>query len=78
MTADRDDTASNREERTGDARTIPAEDDHGKTVVDRRSQEIGKVTDVEGDTMYVDPDPSITERSRPPSTGTWTPVAISP
>lgn len=55
MTADRDEPAS-------DTRVIPEDDDQGKNVVDTRGQEIGMVTTVEGNTMYVDPNPSLTEK----------------
>lgn len=61
MTPDRDDPTDERTS-TGHARTIPEEDDMGKNVVDMQGQEIGVVSNVEGDTMYVDPDPSMTER----------------
>lgn len=45
----------------GGTRTIPEDDDVGKNVVDMRGREIGMVEDAEGDTMHVDPDPSLTE-----------------
>lgn len=61
MTPDRDNPTDERTETTRH-RTIPEDGDKGKDVVDTRGREIGVVTDVEGDTMYVDPDPSITER----------------
>lgn len=61
MTPDRDDPTDERTETAGH-RTIPEDGDRGKDVVDGRGREIGVVTDVEGDTMYVDPDPSVTER----------------
>jgi len=47
-----------------DEMVAPSEDDEGKTVVNAAGDEIGMVVDVEGDTMYVDPDPSITDRIR--------------
>lgn len=62
MTPDRDDSPSERGETAGSARTIPEDDDIGKDVVDTRGQEIGMVTETEGDTMYVDPHPSLTEQ----------------
>lgn len=61
MTPDRDDPTDERTEARG-RRTIPEDGDQGKDVVDTRGQEIGVVTGVEGDTMYVDPDPSVTDR----------------
>lgn len=45
-----------------DARIIPEPDDEGKTVVDTEDREIGTVTGVEGDTMYVTPEASLTEK----------------
>lgn len=44
-----------------DELVVPTGDEEGKTVVDTTGAEIGMVTDVEGDTMYVDPHPSTTE-----------------
>jgi hypothetical protein len=41
---------------------VPTGDETGATVVDTQGREIGMVTDVEGDTMYVDPDASVTEK----------------
>lgn len=61
MTPDRDDPTAERTETSG-SRTMPEDDDTGKDVVDVQGREIGVVTDVEGDTMYVEPDPSMTER----------------
>lgn len=61
MTPDRDDPTAERTETSG-SRTMPEDDDAGKDVVDVQGREIGVVTDVEGDTMYVEPDPSMTER----------------
>lgn len=50
---------------TGADRTVtPTADDEGKTVVNSAGDEIGMVTDVEDGRMYVDPDPSITDRIR--------------
>ena len=46
----------------GDERVMPSEDDEGKTVVDATGEEVGMVTDVEGDILYVDPHPSIADR----------------
>ena len=46
----------------GDERVMPSGDDEGKTVVDATGDEVGMVTDVEGDMVYVDPHPSITDR----------------
>lgn len=69
MTPDRDDTTSKRGETAGSARVIPDDDDLGKEVVDTRGQDIGMVTEVEGDTMYVDPHPSLTEKIK--STLNW-------
>lgn len=39
-----------------------SEDDEGKTVVDASGSEIGMVVEVEADTMYVDPHPSLTDK----------------
>lgn len=38
-----------------------SEDDVGKTVVNRSGETIGRVTNVEGGTAFVDPDPGITD-----------------
>lgn len=43
-------------------RTIPTEDDEGKAVVGADGDELGMVYEVKGDTMYVDPHPSLTDR----------------
>ncbi len=43
-------------------RTVPSADDEGKTVVGPGGEEIGLVFEVEADTMYVDPHPSLTDR----------------
>lgn len=40
----------------------PSEDNEGKTVVDAHGETIGMVVEVEADTIYVDPDPSLTDR----------------
>lgn len=63
MARDRDDPVSGDSDAES-ARVIPEDDDHGKDVVDTRGQDIGMVTKVEGDTMYVDPHPSLTEKIR--------------
>ena len=43
--------------------TAPLTDDEvGKTVVDAEGKELGIVSKVEGDTAYVDPNPSIAEQ----------------
>lgn len=41
---------------------VPTGDETGATVVDTDGRKIGMVTDVEGDTMYVDPHASLTEK----------------
>ena len=46
----------------GDESVMPSDDDEGKTVVDATGAEVGMVTDVEGDILYVDPHPSIADR----------------
>ena len=38
------------------------EDEVGKTVVDAEGKELGIVAKVEGDTAYVDPNPSVAEQ----------------
>lgn len=48
----------------GDEAVMPTEDDEGKTVVDASGEEVGLVVDVRGDTVYVDPHPSIADRIR--------------
>jgi len=45
-------------------RIEPTEDDVGKTVVNASGDEVGMVSAVENDRMYVDPHPSITDRIR--------------
>lgn len=45
----------------GDVRTTPALADQGKDVVDTRGADVGMVSDVDGETLYVDPDPDLTE-----------------
>lgn len=37
------------------------EDDEGKTVVNADGDEVGMVTEVRGETAYVDPDPGLTD-----------------
>lgn len=61
MPSDRDNPAGDRTETGESERVIPESDDQGKDVVDTGGQEIGMVADVEGDTMHVDPHPSVTE-----------------
>lgn len=43
-------------------RVTPDVADHGKSVVDNRGADVGVVSDVEGETMYVEPDPTLTEK----------------
>jgi|AntRauMinimDraft_4_1070384.scaffolds.fasta_scaffold00018_105 hypothetical protein len=45
-----------------DIRMTPEDDDVGKPVVVSTGDKIGMVTDVEGDTAYVDPHPGMTEK----------------
>ena len=40
----------------------PTQADEGKTVVDATGEEVGMVTEVEANTLYVDPHPSLTDR----------------
>lgn len=47
---------------TGELRVTPTEADEGKHVIDASGDDVGIVVDVMGDTIYVDPHPSITER----------------
>ena len=49
-------------ESSGDARTIPELADQGKDVVDTRGDDLGIVSDVDGDVLYVEPDPTLTEK----------------
>ena len=42
--------------------TTPSDDDEGKTVVDASGDDVGVVVEVEGETIYVDPDPSMTDK----------------
>ena len=41
--------------------TTLAEEDEGKVLVDAEGEELGVVTEVEGDVGYVDPDPGLSE-----------------
>lgn len=50
------------QESAGDARTSPTLADQGKDVVDTRGDDLGIVSDVDGQTLYVEPDPSLTEK----------------
>lgn len=45
-----------------DARVVPTRDDEGKEVVGSNYRDIGMVTCVEGDTMYVDPNTLLSEQ----------------
>lgn len=45
-----------------DVRTIPELADQGKRVVDTHGEDLGIVSDVDGQTLYVEPDPSLTEK----------------
>lgn len=61
--ADADRIAGGEADRTtGDEAVTPSADDEGKTVVDATGDEVGMVVDVEGDQVYVDPHPSVTDR----------------
>lgn len=44
-----------------DVRTIPTLADQGKDVVDTHGEDLGIVSDVDGETLYVEPDPSLLE-----------------
>lgn len=44
-----------------DTRKIPERDDRGKDVVDANGRDIGMVTTVVGDTLYVDPNTRVSE-----------------
>jgi len=46
------------------ARTNLTHDDKGKRVVNSTGDEIGMISEVEGDMAYVDPDPGITDTIR--------------
>lgn len=46
----------------GTVTTTPSEDDEGKDVFDASGDKVGMVVDVRGDTIYVDPHPSITDK----------------
>lgn len=43
-------------------RLVPTADDEGKTVVDSTGKEVGMVVEVENETMFVDPHPSLTDK----------------
>lgn len=45
-----------------DVRTTPRLADQGKDVVDTHDEDIGIVSDVDGDTLFVEPDPSLIEK----------------
>lgn len=45
-----------------DSRIVPEPADKGKTVVGTDFRDIGMVTDVHNDTMYVDPNTSLTDK----------------
>ena len=45
-----------------DDHPMPTQADEGKTVVDANGDEVGMVVEVETDTIYVDPHPSLTDR----------------
>lgn len=56
-------TNTTRTTDTGEAaRFTPSEKDEGKTVVDSTGEKVGMVVEVQGDTMYVDPHPSLADR----------------
>lgn len=44
------------------ARVVPTRDDMGKEVVGSNHRDIGMVTRIEGDTMYVDPNTMLSEQ----------------
>jgi len=46
------------------ARTNLTHDDKGKRVVNSTGDEVGMISEVEGDMAYVDPDPGITDTIR--------------
>lgn len=56
------DTGSADADAAGGATTTPSDDDEGKTVFDASGDKVGMVVDVRGDTIYVDPHPSITDK----------------
>ncbi|QLD91140.1 PRC-barrel domain containing protein [Natronomonas salina] len=41
---------------------MPQLADQGKRVVDTHGEDLGMVSDVDGQTLYVEPDPSLTEK----------------
>lgn len=49
-------------EEVEEARVTPTDRDVGKDVVDPEGEEIGMISAVEGDTFYVDPHPTLTDR----------------
>lgn len=55
-------TAVTTGENPTEAGTVPTEDDEGKTVIDSDGEEIGQVMRVEDNVLYVDPDPSLTDK----------------
>lgn len=62
-------TTSTREEQAADTETtteahrlVPSQEDEGKTVVDSTGEEVGMVVEVENETLFVDPHPSLTDK----------------
>jgi hypothetical protein len=55
-------TATGTDADAAGATTTPSDDDEGKTVYDASGDEVGMVVDVKGDTIYVDPHPSIADK----------------
>ncbi|MFD1588362.1 hypothetical protein ACFR9U_15375 [Halorientalis brevis] len=45
-----------------EGRLVPTQDEEGKSVVDATGEEVGLVVEVENETMFVDPHPSITDK----------------
>lgn len=64
MAPDDENPAIEGSESAGDehTRVTPDVADQGKSVVDNRGADVGVVSDVEGETMYVEPDPTLTEK----------------
>lgn len=64
MAPDDDNPAIEGSESAGEGRTRVTPDmaDQGKTVVDTRGADVGVVSDVKGETLYVAPDPTLTEK----------------
>lgn len=58
------DRSADAGERSSGDRTLPKPRDQGKDVVDASGERIGMVADVRGNTLYVDPHPSLTGRIR--------------